>query len=151
MRLVFPGGIVMSADGNDFEAELRALLAQGGKIEAIKRYREQTGAGLAAAKEAVEALAQGESLPTEEPMDASTETEIVSLLKQGQKLQAVKLYRECTGVGLKEAKDAIELMAEKHGLSVATGGGCLGAVILILLLVVAGSYSAFAGHIFLDI
>ena len=36
--------------------ELRALIESGQKIEAIKRYREMTGAGLAEAKEAVEAI-----------------------------------------------------------------------------------------------
>jgi ribosomal protein L7/L12 len=185
--------ISMYDDDTDFEAELRALLADGRKIEAIKRYREQTGAGLAAAKEAVEALEQGGSLPTIVPLDSSIETEIASLLESGQKIQAIKLYRERTGAGLKEAKDAVDAMgrgekvvvqfreidqdleseligllqqgqkiqaiklcrsrtgmglkeakevvealAEKHGLIVATGGGCLGATILVLLLIVTG-------------
>jgi hypothetical protein len=34
--------------------------------------------------------------------------EIVELMKAGQKIQAIKLYREQTGVGLKEAKDYVE-------------------------------------------
>ena len=33
---------------------------------------------------------------------------IVELVKSGQKIQAIKLYREQTGVGLKEAKDYVE-------------------------------------------
>ena len=42
---------------------------------------------------------------------------------QGQKkIQAIKLYRERTGIGLKEAKDFVEALAAKHG--VAPGGGC---------------------------
>ena len=32
------------SDDTSFDAELRALLAEGRKIEAIKRYREATGA-----------------------------------------------------------------------------------------------------------
>ena len=36
--------------------EVRAHLAAGRKIQAIKAYREQTGAGLKDAKDAVEAL-----------------------------------------------------------------------------------------------
>lgn len=39
------------ADGMD---DIRALAESGRKIEAIKLYRERTGAGLAEAKEAVE-------------------------------------------------------------------------------------------------
>lgn len=38
-------------------AEIGALLEKGRKIEAIKRYREATGVGLAEAKKAVEAMA----------------------------------------------------------------------------------------------
>ena len=37
--------------------EVRAYLREGKKIEAIKAYRQQTGAGLAEAKDAVERLA----------------------------------------------------------------------------------------------
>jgi hypothetical protein len=34
--------------------------------------------------------------------------QVVELMKAGQKIQAIKLYREQTGVGLKEAKDYVE-------------------------------------------
>ena len=33
---------------------------------------------------------------------------MIELLQAGQQIQAIKLYRELTGVGLKEAKDAVE-------------------------------------------
>lgn len=36
--------------------------------------------------------------------------EVRSLLRRGQKIGAIKVYREHTGVGLKEAKDAVEAM-----------------------------------------
>lgn len=36
--------------------------------------------------------------------------EILDLLRQGNKIPAIKRYRELTGVGLKDAKDAVELM-----------------------------------------
>ena len=35
-------------------------------------------------------------------------SEVRELMKAGQKIQAIKLYREQTGVGLKEAKDYVE-------------------------------------------
>ena len=41
--------------------------------------------------------------------------EVLELLQQGQKIQAIKLYREITGVGLKEAKDEVEEMARQRG------------------------------------
>ena len=34
--------------------------------------------------------------------------EVIELMKAGQKIQAIKLYREQTGVGLKAAKDYVE-------------------------------------------
>jgi hypothetical protein len=34
--------------------------------------------------------------------------EILELMKSGQKIQAIKLYRKQTGAGLKEAKDYVE-------------------------------------------
>ena len=49
----------MSTDDANLESQLQDLLAAGRKIEAIKLYREHTGAGLAEAKDAVEALIEG--------------------------------------------------------------------------------------------
>lgn len=36
--------------------------------------------------------------------------EVQALVRGGKKIAAIKLYREKTGVGLKEAKDAVEAM-----------------------------------------
>ena len=36
---------------------------------------------------------------------------LVELLQSGKKIEAIKLYRELTGAGLKEAKDAVERIA----------------------------------------
>ncbi len=41
----------------------------------------------------------------------SSDEEILDLIRRNQKIQAIKLYRERTGVGLKEAKDAIDALA----------------------------------------
>ncbi|QIS10185.1 ribosomal protein bL12 [Nocardia arthritidis] len=35
-------------------------------------------------------------------------TEVGELMAQGKKIQAIKRYRELTGLGLKDAKDAVE-------------------------------------------
>ncbi|WP_217210904.1 ribosomal protein L7/L12 [Streptomyces sp. AC550_RSS872] len=34
--------------------------------------------------------------------------EVVSLVRTGKRVQAIKVYREITGAGLKEAKDAVD-------------------------------------------
>ncbi|MFJ8537128.1 ribosomal protein L7/L12 [Streptomyces sp. NPDC093591] len=37
--------------------------------------------------------------------------EVLVLLRNGKKIEAIKVYREITGAGLKEAKDAVDRMA----------------------------------------
>jgi ribosomal protein L7/L12 len=81
-------------------------------IHAIKLYREATGASLAEAKDAVEEMARDEYT---KPPDGVTnndspilEARIKSLLSKRQKIEAVKIYREEYGVGLKQAKDAVD-------------------------------------------
>jgi hypothetical protein len=39
---------------------------------------------------------------------------IVELMRAGKKINAMKLYRERTGVSLKEAKDVVERLAAEH-------------------------------------
>ncbi|WP_039796611.1 ribosomal protein bL12 [Nocardia araoensis] len=51
---VAPPRPVSAVPRGDGMAEIDALLAQGKKIHAIKRYRELTGCGLKEAKDAVE-------------------------------------------------------------------------------------------------
>ncbi|GAA2146117.1 ribosomal protein bL12 [Glycomyces algeriensis] len=41
-------------------------------------------------------------------------TEVRALIGQGKKIQAIKVYRELTGVGLKEAKDAVEMLETRR-------------------------------------
>lgn len=87
--------------------EIEDLLAQGYKLEAIKAYRQLKGVGLKEAKEAVESLARGVQPEAALPQNHA-QPELRELIRSGQKIQAIKLYRELHGVGLKEAKDAVE-------------------------------------------
>jgi ribosomal protein L7/L12 len=121
-----------------FERELIALLDQGQKIEVIKLYRERTGVGLKEAKDAVEAIQRGERLPDPEESDNAFHQTLVSLLKQGRKIDAIKVFREVTESGLKESKDAIESIAARHGLSGSQRTGCLGVLVLSLMILACG-------------
>ncbi len=114
-----------SARLDEFDARLQRrdevmdFLNAGQKIQAIKVYREDTGASLADARAAVErmeltvrmGLAPGEARIAE-PFKASDSLngEIEHLLMQGKKIPAIKLYREQSGLGLREAKDAVDLI-----------------------------------------
>jgi ribosomal protein L7/L12 len=39
---------------------------------------------------------------------AGEDPRLITMIQAGQKIEAIKLYRELTGVGLAEAKDAVE-------------------------------------------
>lgn len=86
------------------------LLRAGQKIEAIKRYRELTGVGLKDAKDAVEAMERGDAVPVASAPSPVSAANVQALLREGKKLEAIKLYREQSGLGLKEAKDAVDAM-----------------------------------------
>ena len=49
--------------------------------------------------------------------------DFVTLLRQGKMIAAIKLYREKTGVGLAEAKAAVETLAAEQGIQM-KGSGC---------------------------
>jgi ribosomal protein L7/L12 len=129
-------GPVSLSDG--LVRQVRTLVAEGRKIEAIKVYRGETGVGLKEAKDAVEAIERGQPFPSPEKVDVPFERELVTLLGEGKKIEAIKRYRERTGAGLKEAKDAVEALGVRHGLPVTHGSGCLGGIALFVT-VVAGA------------
>jgi hypothetical protein len=43
-----------------------------------------------------------------EPLSETAMNSLTEALLQGRKIEAIKIYRSCTGLGLKEAKEAIE-------------------------------------------
>ena len=101
----------------DLETQVRALLATGRKIEAIKRAREATGLGLAEAKDWVEAIERGAAfavppLAAEAPADAYDE--VRALVAAGARLEAIKRLRELTGLGLGEAKARVEALERER-------------------------------------
>jgi ribosomal protein L7/L12 len=110
---------------------LTTLIRTGQKIEAIKQYRERTGSGLKEAKDAVEALERGETLPAPKAVLTTVDQDVLSLVREGKKIAAIKLYRDKTGVGLVEAKAAVEAVATEHGVQ-ARGSGCANALFVAL-------------------
>lgn len=93
--------------------QLESLVYAGQKVEAIRLYREQAGCSLREAKEAVEAFERGETaslafVPSPPPNAQSMIAQIEEWVQRGNKINAIKVYREYTGVGLKIAKDVID-------------------------------------------
>ncbi len=131
---------------SDAPNRITELIREGKKIEAIKLLRETTGLDLKQAKEEVDRLsteAAGQwsssttSIPEPPSRSAEVSNEVEALASQGQKIAAIKLLREQTGMGLKEAKAAVER---------ATGSGKSGCMVVLLLLAVIGLVAAIAGH-----
>jgi ribosomal protein L7/L12 len=123
----------MDKPNGDLEQQVRALLDDGQKIAAVKLYKDHTGVGLAEAKQAVESMQAGAGPPsTPAEMTDDLEAELLRLLGRGDKLEAVKLYRDQKGTSLLEAKQAVESLAARHGLETQRGG-CLGVVLAVVL------------------
>jgi ribosomal protein L7/L12 len=97
------------------------------KIAAIKAYREETGLGLKEAKDAVESFLaspgerRGAASRTWPSRPGTTSSPALSQRVQdiardrNRKITAIKAYREETGLGLKEAKDAVEAWLASEG------------------------------------
>ncbi len=103
------------SDSGDALAEIRRLAESGNLIDAIHRYREVYAVGLKEAKDAVEALAAGKVVEihvVSGPMTAEDTSrileEVKELLRGGNKIQAIKRYREVNDTSLTQAKDAID-------------------------------------------
>ncbi len=101
----------------DWQPQMIELLEQGKKIPAIKLTREKTGLDLKGAKAYVED--QQRRLQEQKKADAlrpnprpelsqDWQAAILELLEQDQKILAIKLTREKTGLGLKEAKEYVD-------------------------------------------
>ena len=102
-------------DALPLEAQVKALIVQGKKIEAIKLMREGNGLSLEAARDSVEAIEQ-HGRPTLGEMGMMStirlaqqlSKEVHELVASGQKVEAIRLVRDQTGVGLKEAKELVD-------------------------------------------
>lgn len=56
-------------------------------------------------------------------MSNSYDKDILALCEQGKKIEAIKLFKEATGKGLKESKEYVENLAADHGIIIPRGKG----------------------------
>ena len=136
------------------KAYVQTLLQQGKKIEAVKYLSETFQISLIESKTLVETL-ENETIeallqPKTETADTATlRNDIANLLKQGNKIEAVKLAKETYGSTLKEALeyvDDIEFEMGSGGTSPPTAPGLnvfklvgtIFASIGVLLIIIAG-------------
>ena len=119
----------------DLPPDVVAAIRSGHTIKAIKLLRESRGMGLYEAKEAVDAYARSSaaSRPTSNTNDFPAE--VVAAIQSGRKLHAIKLLREVRGVGLKEAKHAVEAYMQANPSPIQpsdSSGGTLFYIVLFL-------------------
>ncbi len=62
--------------------------------------------------------------------------EVLGSLRNGRKIEAIKIYRRQTGAPLKESKEAVEKMAADAGI-VLRSGSCLAALMPVLLILLS--------------
>lgn len=109
---------------------LRDLILAGQKIEAIKLYKEVTGMGLRESKEFIDDLeAQLREENPEFPLNLSHAAKpqrpslgnmpeedakiMTDLIFAGQKIEAIKMYRNASHLGLKESKQFIDQLEKQ--------------------------------------
>ena len=97
-------------------ANVIAALQRGNMIEAIKLMRAAGGIGLKEAKDAIDQHLGGNSVSGGlAASDGSLPSAVLEAMRRGQKIEAIKLLREQAGLGLKEAKDAVEAYQGEAG------------------------------------
>ncbi len=141
--------------GSDqYQDVVRSILADAesaaiGKIELIKRVRETTGLGLKDAKDAVDEYYRVDggspwgpggapSFASDGDPDAAIERALADAGgSPASKIELIKRVREATGLGLKDAKEAVESYYQRHPGTrpQASRPGCGGGTALLLLAV----------------
>ncbi|MGE0865226.1 MAG: ribosomal protein L7/L12 [Vicinamibacterales bacterium] len=130
----------------EIPADAKAAADRGDLIEAIKITRQATSVGLKEAKEAVEAYRGGAPIANG-PDGVQIPLQAISALHQGSLIDAIKRTREATGLGLKDAKEAVEAYLAAHPTTDqqfrAAGGGRNGPPLVMvagLILIAAAVY-----------
>ena len=154
----------MPAPNEMLPPEVLDAVRRGQTIEAIKLLRETTGLGLKEAKDLVDAVRSGalDEASVAERVDAARQRGDVSgalgeagtlqaavdaALQRGDMVEAIRLVREQTGLGLKEAKDRVEAQRTPRsgadfGARDSVSSGKLMMWLVAAALIAAGAYYA---------
>lgn len=95
-------------------ADVLTALEQGDTIDAIRKLRAARGIGLKEAKDILDRYRRGEPVSFAEPAhsaaapEGALPREVEEAMRQGRKIEAIRLLRARTGLGLAEAKAAVE-------------------------------------------
>jgi ribosomal protein L7/L12 len=95
------------------KTEVEQLISQKRKIEAIKLVHDDTGCSLKEAKDYIDNLAAGMVTQAPAMSNEDMDMRLMALLSQGKKLEAVKLYKDATHLGLAESKDHVDGLQQR--------------------------------------
>lgn len=70
-------------------------------------------------------------------IDTELPPEVVIAIQEGHKIKAIKMLREAKGLGLKEAKDAVDAYVEQHPMLQVESSGSSG-FLLFVFFILAG-------------
>lgn len=105
----------MSRPGDFLPPEVLDALRRGNAIEVVRRLRESSGRGLGQAKDRVRAQAGSfPAAPTPRDHSRALPPDAAMALARGNRIEAIKLVRHETGLGLKEARDWVEAHWQAH-------------------------------------
>jgi ribosomal protein L7/L12 len=97
----------MTAD--NLPADVIEAVNRGHLIEAIKRLRQQRNLGLKEAKDLVDQYRLGViSAPNPATGTDELPEDVRAALARGQKIEAIRLLRDHTGLGMKDARDRVD-------------------------------------------
>ncbi len=99
------------------DAGIRDLVEEGRIDEAIEVYQKFAGVDEYTAMDAVADI-EHDLRQSESAEVSDIDDRVRNLALEGKKIEAIKLYCEMTGLGLKEAKDAVEGMARGGAVGV---------------------------------
>ena len=116
--------------------EILGLIRAGNKVEAIKRFRKITGVGLTEALQAITMIEERSGIAGGGASGGSASTSIravaaavkaidpkqirraeeaaLAALRDNNVMEAIKRYRQHTGLGLKESKEAVDALGVVH-------------------------------------
>ena len=90
----------------------RNLIDHGRRIAELERKVSELYKRLGQAEPT--SLGDGSGFAEPASVVASEDPRVIELIQSGKELQAIKLYRELTGLGLAEAKDAVDELATMY-------------------------------------
>lgn len=98
----------------ELDRQIALLLSQNRKVEAVKLVVDTMHCGLKNAKDYVDSFKPGNSYFKDNPSTTvNVDDRLLALMASGNKLEAVKLYKDATGCGLAESKNYVEDLYER--------------------------------------